>query len=66
MGSCGKTFGSVSAKEIAEAAKAQIGIEIDKKKLVLDAPIRELGTASVNLRLHPQVTATLKVNVKEA
>ena len=66
VGSGGKTFGSVSAKEIAEAAKAQIGIEIDKKKLVLDAPIRELGTASVNLRLHPQVTATLKVNVKEA
>jgi large subunit ribosomal protein L9 len=66
VGSGGKTFGSVSAKEIAEAAKSQIGIEIDKKKLVLDAPIRELGTASVNLRLHPQVTAILKVNVKEA
>ncbi len=66
VGSAGRTFGSVSAKEIAEAAKAQIGIEIDKKKLLLDAPIKELGTTTVDLRLHPQVIAALKVNVKEA
>lgn len=66
VGNGGKTFGSVSAKEIAEAAKKQIGIEIDKKKLVLDSQIRELGTTEVDLRLHPQVTAKLKVNVKEA
>ncbi|MDO5701914.1 MAG: 50S ribosomal protein L9 [Lachnospiraceae bacterium] len=66
VGNGGKTFGSISAKEIAEAAKKQTGIEIDKKKLVLESPIRELGTSQVDLRLHPQVTAKLKVNVKEA
>ena len=66
VGSGGKTFGSVSAKEIAEAAKNQIGLEIDKKKMVLPNPIRELGTSTVEIRVHPKVTASLKVNVKEA
>ena len=66
VGTGGKTFGSVSAKEIAEAARTQLGIEIDKKKLLLEGPIRELGSTSVGVRLHPQVTAALKVNVKEA
>jgi len=66
VGSGGKTFGSVSAKEIAEAAKSQIGLEIDKKKMVLPNPIRELGTSTVEIRVHPKVTASLKVNVKEA
>ena len=66
VGENGKTFGSVSSKEIAEAVKAQCGLEIDKKKMLLDAPIRELGEAAVPVRLHPDVTATLKVMVKEA
>lgn len=66
VGSGGKTFGSISAKEIAEAAKNQLGLDIDKKKLLLDTPIRELGTKSVDIRLHPSVTAALTVNVKEA
>ena len=65
-GEGGRVFGSVSAKEIAEAAKEQIGIEIDKKKLQLSAPIKELGEVSVGVKLHPQVTALLKVNVTEA
>lgn len=65
VGSNGRTFGSVSGKEIAEAAKAQTGIEIDKKKLLLESPLKELGTATVELKLHPLVTAALKVNVKE-
>ncbi len=65
VGSNGRTFGSVSAKEIADAAKKQIGIDIDKKKLLLASPLKELGTAEVELKLHPQVTASLKVNVKE-
>ncbi len=64
VGSGGKVFGSVSTKEIAEAAKTQLGLEIDKKKLVLDSPIKEIGSTAVDLRLHPQVTAQLKVNVK--
>ena len=65
VGSGGRTFGSVSSKEIAEAAAKQLGIEIDKKKLVLSAPIKELGMTEVDVKLHPQVTAVLKVNVKE-
>ena len=66
VGEGGKTFGSVSAKEIAEAAKEQLGYELDKKKMQLNNPIRELGTTMVPLRLHPKVPAELKVIVKEA
>ena len=64
-GENGKVFGSVSAKEIAEAAKAQCGFDIDKKKIQMDGPIKELGERQVNIRLHPQVTAALKVNITE-
>ena len=65
VGEGGKTFGSVSTKEIAEAAKEQLGMELDKKKLQLDSPIRNLGVTNVPVRLHPQVTGSLKVWVKE-
>lgn len=63
-GEGGKVFGSVSSKEIAEAAKTQLNLELDKKKFVMDGPIKELGTTEVPVRLHPQVTAKLKVVVK--
>ena len=66
MGEGDRVFGSFSAKEIAEAAKEQLGFELDKKKLQMDGPIKELGTATVAVKLHPQVTAQLKVHVKEA
>lgn len=66
VGENGRTFGSVSTKEISEAAKAQLGYDIDKKKMQLANPIRELGTTLVPVKLHPQVTADLKVVVKEA
>jgi len=65
-GANGKVFGSVSAKEIAEAAKDQLGLEIDKKKLLLSSPIKELGEIPVEIKLHPQVTAKLLVIVSEA
>ncbi len=65
-GEGGRVFGSVSAKEIAEAAKAQLSLDLDKKKIQLDGPIRELGVREVPVKLHPQVTASLKVKVKEA
>ena len=65
VGSGGKTFGSVSTKEIADAAKKQLGIEIDKKKMVLASPRRELGETQVPVKVHPKVTANLKVIVKE-
>lgn len=66
VGEGGRTFGSISAKEIAEAAKAQLGYELDKKKLQLSAPVKELGTTMVPIKLHPKVTGELKVVVKEA
>ena len=65
-GENGKAFGSVSSKEIAEAAKAQINLELDKKKIQLPSPIRTLGVTMVPIKLHPKVTAELKVHVKEA
>ena len=65
VGTGGKTFGSVSTKEIADAAKKQLGIEIDKKKMVLASPLRELGETQVPVKVHPKVTANLKVIVKE-
>lgn len=65
VGDNGRVFGSISAKEIAEAAKKQLGIEIDKKKLLMEAPIKSLGVTMVPLRLHPKVIGELKVQVKE-
>lgn len=65
VGEGGRTFGSVSAKEIAEAVQGQLGYDIDKKKMQIANPIKELGTVLVPIKLHPKVTANLKVNVKE-
>ena len=66
VGEGGKTFGSISSKEIADGAKKQFNLDIDKKKIVLPNPIRGLGTTEVAIKLHPQVTGNLKVTVKEA
>ncbi|MFR1201400.1 MAG: 50S ribosomal protein L9 [Blautia sp.] len=65
VGEGGRTFGSISGKEISEAAKKQLNLEIDKKKLQLPSPIRNLGVTNVPVRLHPKVTGSLKVWVKE-
>ncbi len=65
-GEGGKVFGSVTGKEIAQAAKEQFGYELDKKKIVAKEPIKTYGVHEVPLKLHPQVTATLKVEVAEA
>ena len=62
----GRVFGSVSTKEIAAAAKTQLGLDIDKKKLHLQEPIRMVGTVIVPYKVHPQVTAELTVKVAEA
>lgn len=64
-GQDGRVFGSVSTKEIAAAAKDQLGYDLDKKKMQLKEPIKSLGTYMVPIRLHPKVTAELKVVVKE-
>ena len=65
-GSGGRSFGSVSTKEIAAAIKAQLGYELDKKKMALDVPIKCPGTYNHTVKLHQKVTGELKVEVKEA
>lgn len=65
-GEGGRTFGSVSTKEIAKAAADQLKLDIDKKKMVLPEPIKSLGTFEVPVKLHKEVTAKLRVKVTEA
>lgn len=64
-GEGGRTFGSVSTKEIAAAYKEQCGKEIDKKKIVLPEAIKNFGVYEVSVKLHPSVTGKLKVKVTE-
>ncbi|MBR3812056.1 MAG: 50S ribosomal protein L9 [Agathobacter sp.] len=64
-GDGGRLFGTVSTKEIAAAAKAQMNLELDKKKMQLADPIKALGTYEVPVKLHQKVTTTLKVQVVE-
>lgn len=65
VGEGGRTFGSVSSKEIAVAVKDQMQLDIDKKKIQLKETIKSLGTHIVTVKLHPEVSAELKVVVKE-
>ena len=65
-GEGGRAFGSISSKEIAVAAKDQLGLEIDKKKMVLPEAIKTFGTHEVPVKLHKDVTAKLTVKVTEA
>lgn len=65
-GENGKTYGSVSTKEIAEAVKSQLNLEIDKKKIVLPEPIKHFGVFETAVKLHKDVQAKLKVEVVEA
>lgn len=64
-GEGGRTFGSVSTKEIATELKAQTGIEVDKKKIQLPEALKSFGVYEVTVKLHPKVTAALKVKVQE-
>ncbi len=63
-GEGGRTFGSITTKEIAAGIKDQLGYDIDKKKLVLADAIKNAGSYSVGIKLHPKVTANMKVEVK--
>ncbi|MBP3927655.1 MAG: 50S ribosomal protein L9 [Clostridium sp.] len=65
-GEGGKAFGSVSSKEIAKAITDQLGMEIDKKKLVVPEPLKTFGTHEVPVKLHKDVTGKLTVKVVEA
>jgi large subunit ribosomal protein L9 len=63
-GEGGKTFGSISSKEIVKAVLDQYNKEIDKKKITMSEPIKVAGTHEVAVKLHPKVTATLRVHVE--
>ena len=66
VGEGGRTFGAVSSKEISVAAKEQLGLDIDKKKMKLEESIKTLGTYEVPVKLHKDVTAKLRVVVGES
>ena len=60
-GENGKLFGAITSKEIAEAAEAQLGAKLDKKKIELDGNIKELGEYDVVLRVYAETTAKIKL-----
>jgi large subunit ribosomal protein L9 len=62
-GEGGRLFGSVTAADIADAVQAQLGLEIDRRRLELDEPLKELGASEVKLRVHPDVDAAVKVAI---
>lgn len=63
VGDAGKLFGAISSKDIADAVKKQHGLSVDKKKILLDAPIKTLGAHDVAVKLHPQVQVSIIVEV---
>jgi large subunit ribosomal protein L9 len=62
----GRLFGSVTAADIADAVQKQTGADIDRRKLTLDEPLKELGGVDLQVRLHPDVVATVHVEVEAA
>ena len=64
MGEGGRLFGSITSMDIAEAIKSQLGIEIDKKKVVLAKPIKEVGATKVDVKLYEGITASVAVEIK--
>ena len=66
VGDKGRMFGSISNKEIAEAIQSQLGVVVDKKKIVLPEPVKAVGTYTAVAKLHTQVSATINVEIKAA
>ena len=64
VGDAGRLFGSITSMDIAEAIKVQTGEEVDKRKIVLDKPIKETGSYDVEIKLFPEVTAKIKVKIE--
>ncbi len=62
-GEGGRLFGSITSKDISEALEEQHGIKIDKKKIVLDSPIKQTGETEVAVKVYPEVQSQLKVSV---
>ncbi len=65
-GAQGRLFGSVSASDIADAVRAAGGPQLDRRRIEISTPIRTVGRHQVTVRLHPEVTATLEVDVAGA
>ena len=65
VGDNGKLFGSITSMDIADAIQKQVGNKIDKKKIVLSKPIKEIGEHTVEVKLYPEVSATVKVVISE-
>ena len=63
MGDGGRVFGSVTGKDISDALQAQVKVDVDKKKIDLKEPIKTLGTHEVLIRVHPEITAKITVEV---
>ena len=65
-GANGKTFGSVTSKEIADVIKTTSDVEVDRKDILLDESIKNVGNYDVKVKLHKDIIATIKVEVKES
>ncbi|MCS6958238.1 MAG: 50S ribosomal protein L9 [Aquificaceae bacterium] len=65
VGEKGKLFGSVTAQDIAQALQEK-GFDVDRKKVMLKNPIKDMGIYTVTLKLHPEVNVDIKVDVKAA
>ncbi|SHK52025.1 50S ribosomal protein L9 [Tepidibacter formicigenes] len=64
-GDGGRLFGSVTSKDIASELKKKHSIDVDKRKVLLDEPIRSLGVRFVEIKIHPKVVTKIRVEVKE-
>lgn len=64
-GDGGRLFGSITSKDIAEQLKKQHGVDVDKRKVLLDEPIRVLGSRFVEIKIHQKVTTKIRVDVRE-
>lgn len=64
VGDNGKLFGAITSMDIANAIKEQLGVEIDKKKIVLDKPIKEVGDAEAIVKLYQEINATVAIKIE--
>lgn len=64
-GEGGRLFGSITSKDIAEAVKEQTGLNVDKKKIQLNSPIKNIGTFEIGVKLYPEVSCKLSVQVTD-
>ena len=62
-GEGGRLFGAITTKDVADAAKAQHGVELDRRKMEFADPVKNLGSACVVIKVHPEVTAEIKIQV---